>query len=432
MIHSCKYLEIKKLKIRKVEARKLCLKMLLTSIFYIVTSYTQAQILEDYLNEAAENNPSLKASYATFEASMKRMAQVNSLPDPKLSFGYFVSPIETRIGAQQAKISLTQMFPWFGTLKAKEQVAALQSEAVYQTFIDKKHELFFKVKQAYYPLYKVNEHIQLQERNLEILESFQQLATTSFSSGKAAMTDVIRVEIMIEDVKTDIQILKDNIKPLETAFNLLLNRADTLDVSISDTLVIDKSLVYFQKDSLASYNPKIKTLEKKLASLKAQELVAQKSGLPQIGIGLDYAFITERKDMNISGNGRDALMPMITMSIPIFRKKYNAAIEESQLLQKSVQYQIEGTENQLITRYETSLFEADKSIQLDYLYSLQSQKTEQALNLLYTDYSNSGKDFEEVLRMQQQLLKYEMAQATVRTQFHIALAQLAYITAKSE
>jgi cobalt-zinc-cadmium efflux system outer membrane protein len=136
--------------------------------------------------------------------------------------------------------------------------------------------------------------------------------------------------------------------------------------------------------------------------------------------------------MNISGNGRDALMPMITMSIPIFRKKYNAAIEESQLLQKSVQYQIEGTENQLITRYETSLFEADKSIQLDYLYSLQSQKTEQALNLLYTDYSNSGKDFEEVLRMQQQLLKYEMAQATVRTQFHIALAQLAYITAKSE
>ena len=391
-----------------------------------------AQTLQDYLNEAAENNPSLKASYSQFEASMKRVSQVNALPDPQLSLGYFISPIETRVGAQRAKVSLSQMFPWFGTLKAKEQAATLHAEAQYQRFLDEKNLLYYKVKQAYYPLYKVKEHLRLERENLQILETYEQLATTSFANGKGQMTDVLRVEIMIEDVKTDIQILEDQIKPLEISFNRLLNRQDTLKVLITDTLKIESQNSALMKDSIASGNPKIKALENRLLSLEAQETVAQKSGLPQIGVGLDYAFISERTDVNVSDNGRDALMPMVTMSIPIFRKKYKSAIEESQLLQQSVKHQIKATENSLVTDYENSQFEMQKALQLDSLYQSQLQKTEQVLNLLYTAYSNSGKDFEEVLRMQQQLLKYEMAQATVRTQYHIALARITYITAKSE
>jgi hypothetical protein len=52
------------------------------------------------------------------------------------------------------------------------------------------------------------------------------------------------------------------------------------------------------------------------------------------------------------------------------------------------------------------------------------------LNLLFTSYGNSGKEFEEVLRMQQQLLKYEKMKATAEVQYQTALAKLNYITAK--
>jgi hypothetical protein len=50
---------------------------------------------------------------------------------------------------------------------------------------------------------------------------------------------------------------------------------------------------------------------------------------------------------------------------------------------------------------------------------------------LFSAYGNSGKDFEEVLRMQQQLLKYEKMKATAETQYQTALAKLNYITAKT-
>ena len=76
------------------------------------STLTNAQSLDDYFKLAAENNPGLQAKYKSFEAAMQKVTQVSSLPDPNLSFGYFVSPVETRVGPQRARFSLTQMFPW--------------------------------------------------------------------------------------------------------------------------------------------------------------------------------------------------------------------------------------------------------------------------------------------------------------------------------
>ena len=147
-----------------------------------VSGILNAQTLDDYLKEAAENNPNLKASYTEFEMAVQRVAQVNALPDPTLSFGVFVSPIETRIGPQRARISLSQMFPWFGTLKAKEDVASLLAEAKYQEFLNTKNELYLNVKKAFYPIVELREMIRLQEENITLLISTKELALSSFSS----------------------------------------------------------------------------------------------------------------------------------------------------------------------------------------------------------------------------------------------------------
>jgi len=88
-----------------------------------------AQTLEDYFKIAAENNPGLLSQYKDFEAALQKVPQVSTLPDPSFSFGYFVSPVETRVGPQQARFSLTQMIPWFGTLKAQGDAATLMAEA---------------------------------------------------------------------------------------------------------------------------------------------------------------------------------------------------------------------------------------------------------------------------------------------------------------
>lgn len=394
-----------------------------------------SQNLDSLLKIATQNNPALKSKYVEFEASSTRVSQVNALPDPTLSFGVFISPIETRVGAQRARVSISQMFPWFGTLKAKESVATLQAETKYQEFLNEKNELFFKVKKAYYPIYEINKQIEFMESYLAILITHKQLATTSVANGKGAMTDVIRVDIMIEDIKTDIQLMRDKLTPLTTTFNRLLNRSDSIEVVVSDSLAPFDIKARYRRDSLLTANPMIKAMETQIQATDAMIEVAHKKGLPQFGVGLDYMLISKRKDamgINDPDNGKNAIMPMVTMSVPIFRGKYKASVEEAELMKTSMEYKKESLENNLFSSYEATWYELDKAQQLMALYNTQMEKTEQVIRLLYTAYSNSGKDFEEVLRMQQQLLKYQMALVTENTKFFTALAQLDYITAKNE
>ena len=41
---------------------------------------------------SSENNPELKAQFYQYNAALERVDQQNVLPDPTLSFGYFISP----------------------------------------------------------------------------------------------------------------------------------------------------------------------------------------------------------------------------------------------------------------------------------------------------------------------------------------------------
>jgi len=392
----------------------------------------EAQIPDSYLKQAAENNPGLQAKYAAFEGAMQRVAQVSALPNPTLSFGYFISPVETRVGAQQARFSLTQMFPWFGTLATKENRASLIAKAKYQEFLNAKNELYYKVKAAWYPLYEVNRVVLLQKENKDILVSYKRLSTTAFKNGKGAMVDVIRVDIAIENTTTDIKLLENKKKPLLIHFNRLLNRSDSATVKISNSLQLLEVTAGYRKDSLLKQNPILRAFDLRLKAAQEQEDLAYKSGLPQFGVGIDYVVVSKRKEITLAGNGRDALMPMVSMSLPIFRGKYKAARKEALFAQTVIIASKKEFENNLVSTYEMAWYEVNKAVQLIELYTVQTEKTEQIITLLHSAYSNTGKDFEEILRMQQELLKYQMAVASAKKEFYSALAKLDYLTAKKE
>jgi len=389
-----------------------------------------AQTLDDYFKIAAESNPGLQAKYSAFEAAMQRVEQVNTLPDPNFSFGYFISPVETRVGPQRARFSLTQMFPWFGTLKKQGNAAALMAEAKYQSFLDTRNRLYYQVAAAYYPLYELQQWKEIEDENIAILESYKTIATKKFENGTGTMVDVLRVDIMLKDATTDLSILNDKEKPLVIRFNKLLNREDTASIAVQEALSAQALPDKFRRDSLLVNNPVLEELDLKIASSRVSEEVAYKQGLPKFGVGLDYVVVGERTDMELADNGRNAIMPMVSVSIPIFRSKYKAAVKEAQLMQKSYTLQKEDYANTLTSSYEMAWFEIQQQLQLLTLYEQQVQESNQALNLLFTAYGNSGKEFEEVLRMQQQLLKYEKMKATAEIQYQIALAKLNYLTAK--
>ncbi|MBD3627733.1 TolC family protein [Cyclobacterium sp.] len=400
-------------------------------LVFLGTSVSQAQTLNDYFKIAAQNNPGLQSKYKEFEAALQKVDQVSTLPDPNISFGYFISPVETRVGPQRARFSLTQMFPWFGTLRAQGDAAALMAEAKYQSFLDARNKLYYQVAVAYYPLYELNQWRYIEQKNIDILQSYKTISNSKFKNGTGTMVDVLRVDIMLKDATTNLNILDKKEKPLITTFNKLLDRDENERVLVGDSLLAESLADNFPKDSLLTNNPVLNALDFRIKASEAQEQAAIKQGLPKLGVGLDYVMVGERTDMELPDNGKDVLMPMVSVSIPIFRKKYRGSVKEAQLMQESYSLQKDEYANSLTSGYEMAWFEIQQQQELLQLYDQQVQESEQALNLLFTAYGNSGKEFEEVLRMQQQLLKYEKLKATAETQYQIAIAKLNYLTAKT-
>ena len=130
------------------------------------------EILDEYLVLAAENNPLLKARFNEYLAALEKGPQVGTLPDPQLAFGYFIQPVQTRVGPQQLRFSATQMFPWFGTLNARENVAIQTAKAKYELFEEARSKLYDEVRGTYYNLYYNAKAVSIVRENIQILQRF--------------------------------------------------------------------------------------------------------------------------------------------------------------------------------------------------------------------------------------------------------------------
>lgn len=394
-----------------------------------------SQSLDDYLREAAENNPELKAGYASFEAALQKAPQVASLPDPTLSVSAFGRMIETRLGAQEARFSLVQMFPWFGTLKAQKDAATAAAQARFQQYINQRSLLFVDVKTRYAELYVLEKTIALKEENLSILDSYRELAMSGFRSGNAPMVNVVKVDMEREAAVTEIELLKDKKKPLEVQFNLLLNRERQLQVLTTDSLRLQQNLSAMKNveiDNSFEAHPSLVALDREKTALASRITAIEKDGLPKFGLGVDYSIISKRTDASPENNGQDAIMPMVSVTLPIFRKKYIAAKKEVEWLQVEVEARQMTQRNNLQSNFEMTRYELNQAEKLLKLYESQLDRINQATRLYVTGFANNTGDFEEVLRMNQQKILLQTQQFEALKNGYIAQAQLEYLRSKTE
>jgi outer membrane protein, heavy metal efflux system len=416
-------------KLKKMKT--LIYKILLFSALLMFSSNIFGQeSLKYYLETAAQNNPGLKAKFNDYMAAMQKVPQVGTLPDPSIAFGYFIQPVETRVGPQNWKFNLAQSFPWFGLLSAKEDVATEMASAKYEVFENAKSNLFFEVKTAYYNYYFIEKAIEITDENIQILDVFKRLSLVKIEAGKASIVDELRVELELNDLRNKLALLSDTKQVLQIKFNNLLN-IETSEVIIvpetlwQDELSIDKQAVL---DKIYSSNHELKSIEHKLNAFVNQEVVAKKQGLPKFKIGLGYTIVGKNSGSTFSDNGTDAfLFPSIGIKIPLYRKKYKALIKEARFFQEAELSKKEDKKNTLHTVYENTFKNFSDSDRRILLNQKQSEIARKVLNVLITSYSTDSKDFEEVLRIERKLLEYELEYQKALTDKNAATAFVEYL-----
>jgi len=407
------------------------MKTIIIIIFsYIIPSFVFGQTkdsLELYIQIALENNPGLNAEYKAYEASSEKVSQFKSLPDPTISFGYFISSPETRLGPQNAKISVKQMFPWFGTLDAKGKQADYMAQSEYFKYISSKAKIEYSVKKVYYNLYLIQKSKHIIEKQIDIFKMLEQQALIKSETGQTSIAEVLQFQMAEDELKNKLKNLTNMEESTAVQFNILLNRDKYTDIFIVDSLFYQPEL-NFSQDSVLNNNPMVKRSDELIFYSEYLQKESKLSKYPKIGLGLDYVFVGKRTDLNPENNGKDIIMPMVSLSIPVFGKKYKAKIAESELKEKEFTLNKEAVKNDLTSEYVSNLNEFE-SAKNDYnLYKGLIIKAEQALGILNTAYETSGKDYDQVLNLQNKVLSYRLGLLNALVKMKISESYLEYLS----
>jgi len=397
-------------------------------IFFFSTARSQ-EVLTNYLETAARNNPGLKASFNEYLAAVEKIREVGSLPDPNLAFVYFARPVETRLGPQRAKFSIGQMFPWFGTLKSRKDEAGKLANAKLAIFEEAKSKLFLDVKSSYYDLYLIKSSILNTEENVKIIKVLREIVNIKIEGGLTSMADGLRIEIELADLENQVELLRDKYQNVLVKFNNLVGRdrysvVDIPNIFSNDILNMSKEIIF---DSIKENNNQLRYIELKQESLKDKEKQALKSGLPNISLGIEYITIGKNSS-SISDNGKDAIVfPKIGLNIPLNRKKYKSKVRQVRLLFESTENikkdKLLGLENIFEITY-NEYRDADRRI---VLFKKQLQYARKILNILELEYSSSEKNFEELLRMEREILKYSLELDRAKTDKQTSIAFIHYM-----
>jgi hypothetical protein len=127
-------------------------------------------------------------------------------------------------------------------------------------------------------------------------------------------------------------------------------------------------------------------------------------------------------------NGRDILVPKVMLSIPIYRKSYQAKIEEEKLIQQSLEVKKETITDKMISLLINYKADYDNGLLEISLYQNQTNTMQMAYDVLLSEYSSSGKGFEELLMVQNQLLEFDLGIYQAELKANIAQANIERIT----
>lgn len=423
--------------------------------------------LSHYLEQAARSNPQVNADFMLYKASLEKIPQAGAFADPELEIGFFVKPMETLMGKQIADFTLMQMFPWFGTRKAARSEASEMARMAYEQFRDTRNNLWYEVKAQWYQLSSLNEQYHITEANIRLLYQLEQLALNRFSASSAqaapsstsvtsvasmpsalssgsgmsgmgggsmgnvavgGMSDVLRIQMERAGLEDNLASLLSARLTVQARFNALLNRPSDASVCVPDSLTqrfyrIDGQLLL---DSIFTRNPMLAMLEAEGEAYRAKAKMDRRMSYPMIGIGLQYSVVNKVADpMGMPDmNGKDMVMPMVKVSLPLFRRKYNARQRESHNYRMASELKRDNVQNQLQAEYINVCQQLDDAARKVSLYERQYALSLSTWQLMVREFTAGRQSLTDVIQVERQMLDYKLKKSEAVAAYNTTVAAI--------
>jgi cobalt-zinc-cadmium efflux system outer membrane protein len=383
--------------------------------------------LADYLAYAANHNPALKAAFHDWYSGLERSGYAGALPDPVVSYGYFVEPIETRVGPQRQRFGLKQMLPWFGTLGSAKASEAAAANAAFQRFQAEKLRLFYRVKAAYFEFYLLDREIELTRDNLELMRFWEQVVRSKYRVGLQAHPDLIKAQVELGTLEDRVQTLTLKREPLESRLRAALGLPD--QTPIATPRHGEESVPQPSRDSVVAWalaaNPDLAAAGYDIEQADASVRLAGKAKYPDLTLGAEYIDIAAVDGSTMPDNGKDAWQVGVSLNLPLWFSANGARTGAAKAKRRAAEYRFTEARNQLVAYLAEVQFRYEDALRKLRLYrDGLVPKAEQLVAVTYTSYQAGESDFLSLLDAQRQLLDTQLKQEQALADLVVRRAQL--------
>jgi outer membrane protein, heavy metal efflux system len=396
--------------------------------------------LEDYLHYAMRHSPALEAAYQEWRAAVERVPQARSLADPQFSFGYVISQIDTRGRPRGETYRLSQLFPWFGTLRLRGDITLEEALAAEQRYEAERWALFNRVRQAYFESHYLDRSIDIVQSNLELARHVEQLARSRFRAD-GTQQDVLRAQLELGRIDDRLRNLEDLRGPVRAALNTALGRP--AEARLPPLRQPDESMIEPMPASehdaawialARETSPELQALRHRLAGRQEGIALARRSRMPDVMLGVEYGRNTDARMAMMDGGGADMLMGMVSINLPIWIGKYRAAISEAEALMESSRQELDDRQLQIESELKRALYAfRDAERKLDLYANTLLPLARQSLQVTEASY-RAGEvqaGFLDLVDSQRILLEFELAWERARTDRFQRLADIERLLGRS-
>lgn len=387
-----------------------------------------------YIAEAIRNNPGLKSKYQAYQAQMANAQGAGFLSDPQLSVGLFPQAMHHVNGKQLATITIMQMFPWFGTLKAGREQMEYKAQEAYQKFREKSLSTAFNVEKQWYSILATQEKVKAVKQKRALLNDIKKVAIylyKNYTAGRnTKMSDQLRLDVEEERLKEQTESLETQLTLQKQQFNITLHRQPNAALSIPDSIPL-RQMPTFNWTEIERNNPKLAQYSTIQKAFKSQEEQTRAKGMPMIGVGLQY-MLNGKVDMPMmpNMNGKDMVMPMVSVTIPIYRKKITSAIHSAQLMERSAAYNYQSQLDALQSTYLSIEQRADDIKRKLKLYESEVSLLNRTLELMQKEYATGATSLTDILQTTRESIDYDLLKAEANAQYNTITAEAIQLIAR--
>jgi len=390
--------------------------------------------LSGCLAYAALNNAGLEAAFNHWKAALERVPQARALPDPRFTYRYYIEEVETRVGPQRQGYSLSQIFPWFGKLSLRGGVALEAAEAARERYEAEKLALFYRVKNAYYEYYYLARSIAVVRENRDLLKYLEGVVRRRYTAAAAGHPDVIRVQVELGKLDDHLRTLQDLQGPFVADLNAAMNRPMDAPIPWPTEAPHERAEVTDEEALawLAEASPELKALEHEIAGRREAVKLAKREYFPDVTVGVDYVDTASALMPGTRDSGKDPVIAMVSVNIPLWVEKYAAGVREAEAQYWAALHGKVERANTLSARAKMVLYRfRDAQRKMDLYGDTLLPKARESLKATETAFRAGRASFTDLVDAERVFLEFQLSNERALASYAQRLAELEMLVGRA-